>query len=86
MITNKNYNTDLAILADTKKLDFAKGRYFDEKVLGNKSTRDKILMRLLKSLGILVSASGVLSPHRKKSSSKSKFLSSDPNELCDKLK
>ena len=76
MITNKNYNVDLASLQDRKLMfDFAKEMNFDMKTQGNKSTRDRTLIKLLKSPAII--ASGV---------SKTKFLSSDPNELCDRLK
>ena len=50
---------------------------FDQKAIGKKSTRDKTLIKLLKSPGLMVSASGV---------SKTIFLSSDPDELCDRLK
>ena len=78
MITNKNYNIDLASLADKKLMyDFAKEMHFDMKAQGNKSTRDRTLIKLLKSPGLMVSASGV---------SKTIFLSSDANELCDRLK
>ena len=70
MITNSNYNVDLASLADKKLMyDFAKEMNFDQKVIGKKSTRDKTLIKLLKSPGLMVSASGV---------SKTIFLSSDP--------
>ena len=59
MITNKNFNVDLASLQDKKQMyDFAKEMNFDLKAVGNKSTRDKTLIKLLKSPG-LVSASGV---------------------------
>ena len=76
IITNKNYNVDLASLQDKKiKYDFAKEMNFDTKTLGNKSTRDITLIKLLKSPAII--ASGI---------PKSIFLSSDPNELCDRLK
>ena len=34
----------------------------------------------------MVSASGASSSHKKKSSPKTMFLSSDPNELCDRLR
>ena len=78
MITNSKYNVDLASLADKKLMyDFAKEMHFDQKALGKKSTRDKTLIKLLKSPGLIVSASGV---------SKTIFLSSDPDELCDRLK
>ena len=76
MITNKNYNVDLASLSDQKLVyDFAKEMHFDERRVGNKSTRDRKLLKLLNSPAIM--ASGV---------SKTLFLSSDPNELCDRLK
>ena len=75
MITNKNYNGDLAKLSDKKLMyDFAKEMNFDVRAQGNKSTRDRTLIKLLKSPGLMVSASGI---------SKTIFLSSDPNELCD---
>ena len=78
MITNKNYNVDLASLSDKKLMyDFAKEMNFDLKAQGNKSTRDRTLIKLLKSPGLMVSAPGV---------SKTIFLSSDPDELCNRLK
>ena len=76
MITNKNYKVDLAILSDKKFMyDFAKEMNFDLKAQGNKSTRDRTLIKLLKSPAIM--ASGV---------SNTMFLSSDPDELCERLK
>ena len=76
MITNKNYNVDLASSEDKKLMyDFAKEMNFDAKAQGNKSTRDRTLIKLLKSPRIL--ASGI---------SKTIILSSDPNELCERLK
>ena len=65
--------------------EFAKEVFVDVKATGYKSTTDRSLTRFLKSPGILVSASGVSSSHKKKSSSKTLFLSSDINELCDRL-
>ena len=60
MITNKNYNVDLASLADKKLMyDFAKEMNFDLKAVGKKSTRDRNLIKLLKSPGLVSSASGV---------------------------
>ena len=50
--------------------------YFDEKALGNKSTRDKFPKRLLKSPAIMV---GPLKE------SNTRLLSTDLNELCDRL-
>ena len=78
MITNSKYNVNLASLADEKLMyDFAKEMNFDLKAVGKKTTRDRTLMKLLESPGLLVSASGV---------SRTIFLSSDPDELCDRLK
>ena len=78
MITNKNYSVDLASLSDKKIMyDFAKEMNFDLKAQGNESTRDRTLINLLKSPGLMVSASGV---------SKTKFLSCDLDELCDRLR
>ena len=57
--------------------DFAKEMSFDTKAQGNKTTRDRTLIKLLKSPGLMVSASGV---------SKTIFLLSDPYELCNRLK
>ena len=46
MITNKNYNVDLASLQDKKLMyDFAKEMNFDLKAPGNKSTRDRTLIK-----------------------------------------
>ena len=76
MITNKNYNVNLASLTVKKLMyNFAKEMHYDERRVGNKSTRDKSLIKLFNSHAIM--ASGV---------SKTRFLSSDPNELCDRLK
>ena len=55
--------------------DFAKEMHFDVKKTGNKSTRDRTLIKLLKSPAIM--ASGV---------SKTIILSSDPDKLCNRLK
>ena len=78
MITSKNYNVDHASLSDKKLMyDFAKEMHFDTKALGNKSFRDRKLIKLLNSPSLMVFASG---------SSKTIFLSSDANELCDRLK
>ena len=75
MITNKNYNVDLTSLQDKKLLyDFAKELNFDLKAQGNKSTRDRTLIKLLKSPPIM--ASGISTV----------FLSSDPDELCNRLR
>ena len=76
MITDKNYNVDLDSLQDKKLMfDFAKEMNFDAKAQSNKATRDRTLTKLLKSPRIM--ASGIL---------KTIILSSDPLELCDRLK
>ena len=49
--------------------------HFDERRVGNKSTRDKTLKKLFNSPAIM--ASGI---------SKTIILSSDPNQLCDRLR
>ena len=69
----------MILLVWDKKLmyDFAKEINFDTKALVNKSIRDRTLIKLLKSPSLMVSASGV---------SKTIFLSSDLDELCDRLK
>ena len=75
LITNKNYNVDLASLADKKLMyDFAKEMNFDLKSQGNKSTRDRTLIKLLKSPANI--ASGISTT----------FLSSDSEELSIRLK
>ena len=68
MITNRNYNADLASLQDKKLLYlFAKEMNFDLKAQGTKPTRDRTLIKILESPNLMVSAS---------SGSKTKFLSS----------
>ena len=48
MMTNNNFNVDLASLSDKKlKYDSAKELNFDLKAQGNKSTRDRTLIKLL---------------------------------------
>ena len=75
MITNKNYNVNLASLADKKLMyDFAKEMHFDTKAQGRKSTRDNTLITLLNSPRIM--ASGVTTI----------FLSENADELCNRLK
>ena len=75
MITNNNYNVDHASLVDKKLMyDFAKEMNFDLKAVGKKSTRDRTLIKLLKSPAIM--ASGVTTI----------FLSENPDEVSDRLK
>ena len=52
-------------------------RYFDVKAQGRKSTRDRPLIRLLKSPGLMISASGI---------SNTIFLPSSPKATCSRLK
>ena len=60
MIPNKNYNVDLASLADKKLMyDFAKEMNFEVRGKGNKSTRDHTLIKLPKSPILMISASGI---------------------------
>ena len=74
MTTNRNCNVDLASLSDKKLMyDFVKEKNFDTKAQGKKCTRDRTLIKLLKSPGLMVPASSV---------SKTMFSSSDRDELC----
>ena len=75
-ITNYDFNVDHSNQKDRKMIfEFAKEMNFIIKQKGNKSDRDKSIIRLLKSPAIM--ASGI---------SKTIFLSSDPDELCNRLK
>ena len=81
IITNKNYDVEVANLCNKKLLyEVSKEMHFDMKATGNQSIRDRTLLKMLKSPGILVSASGVSLSH------KTIFLSSDFNELCERIK
>ena len=74
-ITNKNYNVNLASLQDKKLVyDFAKAKNFDTKALGNESTRDRTLIKLLNSPAIMASGIATI------------FLSENADELCDRLR
>ena len=78
MITNKNYNVDFAKMSDKKLMyDFAKEMSFVRKTTGKKSTRVRTLIKFFKLPGLMASASGI---------SIIMTLSSDTNELCDRLK
>ena len=75
MITNKNYNVNLASLQDEKLVyDFAKAMNFHTKALGNKSTRDRTLIKLLNSPAIMASGIATI------------FSSENADELCDRLR
>ena len=76
--TANYFFVDLFSLSDKKLMyDFAKEMYFDVKATCKKSDRDRTLISLLKSPGLMVSASGV---------SNTIFLLSDPKELCNRVK
>ena len=75
MMTNNNYNVNLACLSDKKLMyEFAKEMNFDVRGQGRKSTRDRTLKNLLKSPASMASGISTL------------FLPSDPDELCNRLK
>ena len=77
MITNKNYRVDLASLSDKKLMyNFAKEMNFDVKAQGKKSKWDRTLKKLLKSPGLIISASGI---------SNTIFFWPDPYEVCNRL-
>ena len=76
VITNHKFNVDHSNQQDRKiNYEFAKEMNYDIKSTGRPSVRHKSMIRLLDKPAIM--ASGV---------SKTIFLSSDPNELCDRLK
>ena len=75
-ITNYDFNVDHSNQKDRKLVyEVAKEMNFNIRQKGNKSDRDKSIVRLLKSPAIM--ASGI---------SKTIFLPSDPDELCNRLK
>ena len=76
LITNCKFNADLSSPQDKKLMyEFAKEMNYDTKSTGRPSTRHTSIIRILESPAIL--ASGI---------SKTIILSSDPNELCDRLR
>ena len=78
MITNKNYNVDLASLSVKKLMyDFAKETHFHEKSSGSKRTRNRTLIKLLDLQGLMISAFGF---------SNTIISSSNPDKLCKRLK
>ena len=75
MITNKNYNVDLASLSDKKLMyDFAREFNFDSKAQGKKSTRDRSLIKLPKVPAVITSGVTTI------------FLSENLEELCSRIK
>ena len=76
VITNHKFNVDHSSPQDKKLIyQFAKEMNYDIKSTGRPSTRHNSMVRLLDQPAIM--ASGI---------SKTIILSSDPNELCDRLK
>ena len=76
VITNYKFNADQSNQQDRKLIyEFAKEMNYDTKSTGRPSIRHNSIVRLLDQPAIM--ASGF---------SKTIFLSSDPNELCDRLK
>ena len=76
VITNYKFNVDHSNQQDRKIIyEFAKEMSYDIKSTGRPSTRQNSIVRLLEQPSIM--ASGF---------SKTIFLSSDPNELCERLK
>ena len=76
VITNYKFNVDHSNQQDRKLIyEFAKEMKYDVKSTGRPSTRHNSMIRLLDQPAIM--ASGF---------SKTIILSSDPNELCDRLK
>ena len=76
VITNHKFNVDHSNPQDKKIIyEFAKEMNYDAKSTGRPSTRHDSMIRLLNQPAIM--ASGV---------SKTIILSSNPNELCDRLK
>ena len=76
VITNYKFNVDHSNQQDRKLIyEFAKEMNYDVKSTGRPSTRHNSMIRLLDQPAIM--ASGF---------SKTIILSSDPNELCDRLK
>ena len=76
VITNYKFNVDHSNQQDRKIIyEFAKEMNYDTKSIGRPSVRHNSMIRLLDQPAIM--ASGI---------SKTIILSSDPNELCDRLK
>ena len=76
VVTNYKFNADHSSPQDKRLIyEFAKEMNYDTKSTGRPSTRHTSIIKVLESPAI--SASGI---------SKTIILSSDPNELCDRLK
>ena len=76
VITNHKFNVDRSSRQDRKLIyEFAKEMNYDAKSTGRPSIRHTSIIKILESPAIM--ASGI---------SKTIFLSSDPDELCERLK
>ena len=76
VITNYKFNVDHSSTQDKKLIyEFAKEMNYDTKSTGRPSARHTSIIKILESPAIM--ASGI---------SKTIFLSSDPDELCERLK
>ena len=76
LITNYKINADHSSPQDKKLIyEFVQEMNYDTKSTGRPSTRHTSIIKILESPAIL--ASGI---------SKTKILSSDPNDLCDRLR
>ena len=76
VVTNYKFNADHSSPEDKKLIyEFAKEMNFDTKSTGRQSIRHRYIIKILESPAIL--ASGI---------SRTKILSSDPNEVCDRLR
>ena len=76
VITNFKFNADHSSPEDKKLIyEFAKEMNYDTKSTGRPSTRHTSIIKILESPAIMASVI-----------SKTIILSSDPNELCDRLK
>ena len=77
-IANKNCNVDIASFSDEKLMyDFAKEMHFGVRGISTRSTRFITPMKVPKSPSLMIFASGFPD---------TKFLRSDPDELCNRLK
>ena len=75
-MTNYDFNVSRSNPEDQKLIyEFGKEMKFDIKQKGRKSNRDKSMIKLFKSHAIIASGTSNI-----------KFLSSDPNKLCNSLK
>ena len=73
-MTIENFNVDLAKVPVKKlKFKFRKEMYFDGKVLGKESTRDKSPIKLLQSPAFIASGTSTM------------FLPENTKKLCDRL-